>query len=81
MANLGVNNQRALDLAALLRTQIVHASCIRKGDVIISDYQIWVVASVAAQNKGTVSISDSDDNGIVYPIKANIKIIHRDCFK
>lgn len=80
MANLNVNNQRALDLAALLRTQVVEASKIRKGDLIIDGYSVWVVNQITKTNN-TISIADADDNTVLYPIKANIKIIHRDCFK
>ncbi len=80
---LGINAQRASDLACLLKTTTVQARNVRKGDVIWDDHNLWVVVGVETTDEGLV-LKEADGNDAVYPPdtqKFEVTIIDRKILK
>jgi hypothetical protein len=73
---LTFNTQRAIDLAAHLKKQIVKVADLRVGDIIVDDHSVWHVAQ--REPAGDCwSILEEDANGGIYHADDDVIILDR----
>lgn len=75
---LTINDQRARDLARILRTEDIAVETLRVGDVLVLDYAIVQVAQVFVDTH--YHWRDADDNGGGFMPGESIRILARDIF-
>jgi hypothetical protein len=63
---VGINNNRATDLARHLKTQHVEARHIRAGDIIWDDHNVWCVVKVSYSEEG-IRLHEVDGNDTFIP--------------
>jgi hypothetical protein len=78
---LSINDQRARDLAYLLRTEMVPAEDVRPGDVLVLNYAIVRVERVHVDGEGMCQWRDDDENGSSNFPGSQVLILARDTLK